>query len=94
MNWRQCYKKDIKAAILYQIKQKDWFKQILIKKNAWGIFSEYSHTKKDGGIKQRYELERHAKKAAESMERKYANKYVAYRCMFCDGFHIGKPLKN
>ena len=85
--------KNIKESIIYQLKQKDWFEQIITKRNAWGIFSKYSHQRKDGKIKQRYNTETSALKAVESMEKKYNNKYKCYRCAFCEGFHIGKPLK-
>ena len=93
MKWINCKKINIKEAIKWQLKQKDWFQQVFTKRNAWGIFSSYSHWKKDGAEKQTYALEKHAERAAESMEKRYGHKYKVYRCMFCYGFHIGKPLK-
>lgn len=86
--------KNIKSAILYQIKSKDWVQQIFTKRNAWGIFSKWSHQRKDGKLKQKYNTEASALRASESMERKYGGRFRCYKCLFCDGFHVGKPLKS
>ena len=85
--------KQINKYYKFQLKQKNWFQEVFIKRNAWGIFSNYSHWKKDGNEKQIYASENQAIRAAEAMEKRYNNKYAVYCCMFCGGFHIGKKLK-
>jgi hypothetical protein len=85
--------KNVKSAIIYQFRKPDWFKQWVIKRNAWGIFSKHSHTKKDGVEKQKYNTEASALRAAEAMQKRYEGKFACYKCMFCDGFHVGKQLK-
>ena len=58
--------------------------------NAWGIFSIYSHQRKDGKEKVGYNTRKSAEKAAESMQKKYDGVFRPYRCAFCGKFHIGK----
>lgn len=43
-----------------------------------------------GKEKVTYNTFQSAQTAAMTMEAKYHNQYVAYRCFYCDGFHIGK----
>jgi hypothetical protein len=76
------------------IKTKRLVPTSIYKKKCLRKFSSYSHWKKDGNAKQTYVLEKHAQRAAESMEKRYGHKYKVYRCMFCNRFHIGKPLKT
>ena len=35
-----------------------------------------------------------ARKAAESMEKKKKVHFSVYKCVFCDGYHIGKNRDN
>ena len=85
--------KNIKSSIIYQFRKSDWFKQWVIKRNAWGIFSKHSHIKKDGLEKQKYNTEASALRAAEAMQKRYEGKFACYKCMFCDSYHVGKQLK-
>lgn len=85
--------KNLLKGIWFQIRHKDWFRNIFITRNAIGIFWRHSHTRKDGVDKQVYNTLASANKAAESMNKKYDGKFVAYKCCFCNGFHVGKQLK-
>lgn len=58
-----------------------------------GIFWKASHIRKDGVAKQTYKTLASVEKAAEAMNNRYEGKFVAYKCCFCDGFHVGKQLK-
>ena len=33
-------------------------------------------------------------KAAESMGKKHGTHFSVYKCLFCDGYHIGKNREN
>lgn len=79
-------------AIKFQITSEDAFEQIFIKKNAWGILHKHSHFTKDGKPKQKYNREQTALEASEKMQTKYSQVFKHYKCAFCEGYHIGKPL--
>lgn len=71
-----------------------FFRNFFITRNAWGMFSKLSHTKADGNDKVMYCHKETAIKAAESMGRKYKKHFSVYKCVFCDGYHIGKNRDN
>ena len=85
--------KNLCLAIKYQILSDDAFEQIFIKRNAWGIFSKWSHYTKEDKLKQRYNTEASALRAANSMMEKYKGVFRCYKCAYCNGYHVGKPLK-
>lgn len=58
--------------------------------NVFGLFSKYSHENKSGKAKVMYNTKASAQKAALSMQKKYGYYYSTYKCIFCDGYHIGK----
>ena len=35
-----------------------------------------------------------AQKAAKSIEKKYNKHFSVYKCIFCDGYHLGKNRDN
>ena len=41
-----------------------------------------------------YNTETTARKAAKSMSKKYDKHFSVYKCIYCDGFHIGKNKDN
>lgn len=84
-----------------QFQRKTWFRNFFITGNAWGAFSINSHINQHTGEpKQTYNHKESALKAAESMSIKQSKKYgtdvhfSAYKCLFCDGYHIGKNREN
>ncbi len=71
------------------------FRNFFITRNAWGMFHKNSHTNmKNGKPKVAYGSKQSATKAAQSMEKKYGHHYSIYKCIFCDGYHIGKNRDN
>lgn len=61
----------------------------------WGAFSIYSHKRRsDGKPNISYSSHKKAVKAAESMSRKYGVPFIAYKCLFCDGWHIAKDVEK
>ena len=82
--------KNLLLALHDQLPLKKFIRNFFITGNAWGMFSKYSHIKKDGKLKQSYPTKIGAINAATLMERKYGENYSAYKCVFCDNYHIGK----
>jgi hypothetical protein len=71
------------------------FRNFVITRNAWGMFHKNSHTSVRSGIlKVKYNTKESAKKAAESMGKKHNKHFSYYKCVFCDGYHIGKNKDN
>lgn len=80
-----------------QLERKTWFKNFFITGNAWGAFSINSHiSQRSGNLKVMYNSKESALKAAESMSKKKNNEvhFSAYKCLYCDGYHIGKNRDN
>jgi len=78
-------------ALKYQLPLKRAFRNFFVTRNAWGMFSKNSHVvASTGKLKIQYSSIKSAEKAAASMEKKYEGKFKPYKCIFCDGFHIGK----
>lgn len=58
-------------------------------RNGWGIFSRRSHVRADGTPK-RCQWEDEAVRTAELMSCADRGEYEAYKCLFCEGFHVGR----
>lgn len=90
IKWR-----NFKIWFVDQCKRKTVFRNFFITRNAWGAFSLNSHinqhTHKEKVI---YNTIEGAKKAANSMSKKYHTHFSYYKCLFCDGYHIGKNKDN
>lgn len=67
---------------------REWFNG-----NARGIFSRRSHLNGGGKPKVEHPTRRAAESAAASLQRHPTNsgvEFAAYKCLFCDGFHVGR----
>lgn len=47
-----------------------------------------------GKLKVMYNTKETAQKAADSMERKQGKHFSVYKCIYCDGYHLGKNREN
>ena len=78
-----------------QVRRKTWFRNFFITGNAWGAFSINSHINQGTGKpKIMYNTIDGARKAAEKMSEKHGVHFSFYKCLFCDGYHIGKNRNN
>lgn len=78
-----------------QVKRKRAFYNFFISRNAWGAFSINSHIRASTGQpKITYNTKESALRAAESMSKKYGKHFSTYKCLFCDGYHVGKNRSN
>ena len=58
--------------------------------NVFGLFSVRSHVNHDGKPKIAYGSKQSAMKAAEAMAKKKGTYFSNYKCIFCDGYHLGR----
>ena len=78
-----------------QIKRKRFFYNMFISRNAWGAFSINSHMNQHTGEpKITYHTKKTACKCAEKMSVKRNAHFSYYKCLYCDGYHIGKNRDN
>lgn len=59
-----------------------------------GLWSQRSHLTASGAPKIAYSSKASATKAAEKMKQKTGNYFSNYKCLHCDGYHIGKNSEN
>ena len=87
--------KNFKIWFKDQVKRKRFFYNFFISRNAWGAFSINSHINQHTGQpKVTYNTLKTALKSAEAMSKKCGTHFSTYKCLFCDGYHIGKNRDN
>lgn len=87
--------KNLIAALKHQGPFKRAFRNFVITRNAWGMFSINSHiSQKTKQPKIAYPTVESATRAAQRMEQKHGKHFSIYKCVFCDGYHIGKNRDN
>lgn len=64
------------------------------KGHVFGLFSKRSHENEGGKPKVMYNTKASAIKAAASLAKKRGAYFSNYKCIYCDGFHIGKNRDN
>lgn len=68
-----------------------FIRNFFITRNAWGLFSINSHmSKSTGKLKVKYNTKESAMKAAKAMTEKHGVWFSNYKCLHCDGYHLGK----
>jgi hypothetical protein len=83
--------RNVFLALRHQLPLRRMFRNFVITRNAWGLFHKNSHVSQGSGKpKVQYNTLVSAEKAATSMQRKHGGTFRPYKCVFCDGFHIGK----
>lgn len=72
-----------------------FFRNFFVTRNAWGLFSKNSHIAVySGKPKIMYNTKASSLRAAEAMKKKHGVYFSSYKCLWCDGFHIGKNNSN
>ena len=66
----------------------------LWKGHVFGLLSKRSHQNENGKPKVMYNTKQGATKAAAAMAKKRGVYFSNYKCMLCDGYHIGKNREN
>lgn len=66
----------------------------IMKGHLKGLFSKRAHLNSNGRPKISYGSKASATKAAEAMMKKQGIYFSNYKCVWCDGYHIGKNSEN
>jgi hypothetical protein len=83
--------RNILLVVKDQMPLKRFIRNFFITRNGWGLFHKNSHISfSSGKPKIMYSRKASAEKGAASMNKKTGNVFSAYKCLHCDGFHIGK----
>ena len=83
--------KNLIRAVLDQGPLTRFIRNFFITGNAWGLFHINSHISQSSGKpKVEYSTPESAAKAMAAMSRKTGGDFSAYKCAYCDGYHIGK----
>jgi len=64
------------------------------KGHVFGLFHQRSHANESGKLKVMYNTKTSATKAAVAMTAKRGVWFSNYKCIFCDGYHLGKNREN
>ena len=86
--------KNIKLFIKDQLPIKRLLRNFLITRNAWGAFYKRSHINYNGTPKVMYNTKKTANKVAKQMSEKHKKHFSNYKCLYCDGYHLGKNRDN
>lgn len=87
--------KNLIKALWEQLPVKRAYRNFFITGNAWGMFSENSHRRADTqDLKNEFPTKDSAIRAAEQMSAKYGKHFSSYKCVYCDGYHIGRNRDN
>lgn len=87
--------RNIILGIKDQLPLKRLFINFFITGNGWGLFHINSHIRQDTNKpKQMYKTKEGAIKVSVSMNKKLGNYFSTYKCIYCDGYHIGKNRDN
>lgn len=70
------------------------FLRNLKKGHVLGLFSKRSHFRSDGQPKVTYNTKETAQKSAAKMKEKNGTYYSNYKCIWCDGYHLGRNREN
>lgn len=66
----------------------------LFKGHLLGLVSKRSHLRDNGDPKVMYNTRQTALRASESMKKKQNKHFSVYKCIWCDGYHLGKNREN
>lgn len=86
--------KNLLLGLKDQLPLKRAFRNFFITGNAWGLFDRRSHYRMDGKEKQSFPTKDSAVRASAAMQKKHGKYFSTYKCIFCDGYHLGKNRDN
>ena len=87
--------RNLYLGLKHQLPLKRLFRNYFITGNGWGLFYKNSHINQSNGKpKVFYNTLATAKKSAEQMGKKNNCHFSVYKCIYCDGYHIGKNRDN
>lgn len=86
--------RNLLLGLKHQLPLKRLFYNYFVTGNGWGLFHKNSHWRSDSdNEKVSYSL-KSAKRSADQMGKKHDCHFSVYKCIYCDGYHIGKNSSN
>lgn len=70
------------------------YKNFCVTRNGCGLFHKRSHLTHAGNPKIMYNTRKTAQKSASNLEKKRDGHLSVYKCIYCDGFHLGRNRDN
>jgi hypothetical protein len=61
-----------------------------VTRTGWGIFNQRSHYRASGKPKVAHRNAAEGWKTALQMQDKHGGEFEAYKCIFCDDYHVGR----
>jgi hypothetical protein len=87
--------RNLMLALKDQGPPKRFFRNFFVTRNAWGLFHINSHIRAETQLpKVTYNTKIGANAAATSMAKKFNKHFSPYKCLHCDGYHLGKNRDN
>tara|TARA_R110000824_G_scaffold218435_2_gene405042 strand:+ start:871 stop:1251 length:381 start_codon:yes stop_codon:yes gene_type:complete len=94
-NLREIMKlKNLYLGLKDQMPLKRFFVNFFVTRNAWGLVHKRSHQRADGKEKVMYNTKVTANKVAKKMSEKKNTYFSNYKCLYCDGYHLGRNRDN
>ena len=87
--------KNFFLAMKDQMPFKRFMVNFFVTRNAWGLFHKNSHVSQSTGKdKVMYNTKVTAVKTAVALKKKRGVHFSPYKCLFCDGYHLGRNRDN
>lgn len=86
--------RNIYLFVIDQMPIRRFFRNFFITRNAWGAFYRRSHENANGKSKVMYNTKKTAIKVAKQMSKKHNKHFSNYKCLYCNGYHLGKNRDN
>lgn len=88
--------KNLFLGLRHQLPVKRFYRNFFVTGNGWGLFYKSSHWRNGDKTRQKvsYPTRDSATRASERMQVKTGNYFSTYKCIYCDGWHIGKNRDN
>jgi hypothetical protein len=87
--------RNLLLALKDQLPLRRFIRNFFITRNAWGLFHRNSHVAQGTGKpKVTYNTRVTALQAAQLMGARQGRPFSTYKCVYCDGYHIGKSRDN
>ena len=87
--------KNLMLALWDQLPLWRFIRNFFVTRNALGLFHKNSHvSRRSGKPKVMYGTKQTATKSAEKMGERHGTHFSNYKCLYCDGYHIGRNKGN
>lgn len=84
--------RNLLSGLYHQFPIRRFYRNFFVTRNGWGLFSKNSHWRNGDRMRRKvsYPTYESGVRASERMEVKTGKNFSVYKCIYCDGWHIGK----